>query len=114
MRTDLRNLNVTITTINGNVDSQGVPSALSQAQIRRTSPDSCAKRADLIQWLIVDFVCTEPVLREIASEEKSVIERVNESVNNLSKSRRASKGLRESVHDSNEAFRHGKAEEWIA
>jgi hypothetical protein len=52
-------------------------------------------------------------LREIAGEEKLAIEGVNESVNNPSESRRASKGLRENVPDSNEAFRHGKAQEWI-
>jgi hypothetical protein len=82
-------------------------------KLHRTLPGSCAKRVDLIQCLIVDFACIEPVLREIASEEKSAIEWVNELVNNPSKSRRASKCLCESVHDSNEAFRYGKAGEWI-
>jgi hypothetical protein len=43
-------------------------------KLHRTSPDSCAKRDDLIKWLIVDFACTEPLLREIASKEKSAIE----------------------------------------
>jgi hypothetical protein len=33
-----------------------------------------AKQADLVQWLIVDFADTEPILRDIASEEKSAIE----------------------------------------
>jgi hypothetical protein len=68
-------------------------------KLHRTSPDSCAKRNDLIQWLIVDLACPEPALREIASEEKSAIECVHESVNNPSRSRRVSKGLRESVHE---------------
>jgi hypothetical protein len=49
-------------------------SSSNQAKLHRTSPDLCAKQADLIQYLIVDFACTERVLREIASEEKSVIE----------------------------------------
>jgi hypothetical protein len=52
-------------------------------------------------------------LREIPGEEKSAIEGVNESVNNPSERRRTSKDLRENVRDSNKAFRHGKAEEWI-